>query len=496
MNTVTLDDEEIRKKLTEFLSTKFANVENVPRQISKTFPFLDTNQIFEIHNKKVALLIEREIRTPRWVDYIKKHSNVLEDHNFEIGIITYREKANNILLPKYPDISRAFSAECFGLYLVRGDDFQYICHKKLVDCCEKMSETQVSPLQRRLSENKHIPEKVIQAISCLSNSFLSNSLKDIAVEYEATRFTSSDMEYDFVQKAMCDILQLSQLQELERQISFLRWTEKQLQSMGRRDHFLHSFQVFLLGETIIDKHVESLIDSGSERNQKQVSFERTWLLASLLHDTGFPFQHREWIDSVDGIVDFDIDLVEDSRTKHFLDDLAVLFSTVKTSSEEKVKNLLYKQGRERSSRGQSRINHGLISATQLLRKSMNVSQQIYKNEILPAALAMALHDRGVWFGFVEEGLAPFDICNFPIVSLLILCDHMEGWGRPGRKVYPRGGDVILTDLNINSGNVNVKLFFNETADALMFRWETEEIFSNLVKTVDLFNLSLISAIPE
>lgn len=489
METVTSSaDQAIREKAIDFLSEKYERVETVPREVFDRVPLIDPEIVFKIQDKKVALLIEKKVRTPRWISIVGKNVDVLEKFGFEIGILALCEDSQSLVLPDYTDINSAFLAKNFGLYLVRNNELTCVCHRNLANLCERLTRDEIKPFFERLDQNKHIPNIVTQRMRDLKQSFLSDTLKDIAVEYDASTFEEPRKEYDFIQKAMEDILKRGELTDLKQTLNFLRLTENQLRSKGKRDHFLHSFQVFLIGEIIMDYNMDAFSAGFSNSDSDNISLERAWLMASILHDIGFPFQNREWIE---GIGDYEIDLMTDTRNKHFIDDLISYFSrTAGDSSEDKVRKILYNRAVQKNEMGQSAINHGLISAIQLLRKTMRVPSQIYEKEVLPAAFSMAVHDREIWNDLVSQKLAPIDMNRFPVTCLLILCDHLQGWGRPGRESDPKGRDIILTNLDADVGNVDAKIWFNDIPDALLFRWETQEILDLMIATKDLIKVTV------
>jgi len=487
---IVIDDDyhhTIREKVLDVLSNQYERVQNVPQEILNVLPFIDPQMIFKIRDKNVALLLENKVRTPMWVRHVQKYEDILKQLDFEIGIITLCEDPYRFILPSYIDIHRAFTNN-IGLYLIRDKEIFCIFHKSLINNCEKFNKDQIEPFITRIDKNKRIPNILTEKMHNLKNIFLSDILKDIAIEYESKQFKESREEYDFIQQAMEDILKENRLADLERTLNFLRLTENELRSKGKRDHFLHSFQVFLLGEIIIDTHLDILKEMLLRDNSDKISLERTWLMASLLHDIGVPFQNREWIE---GIGDYQINLLDDIRNRHFIDDLVLYFSRIKgNSSEDKIRNIFYSRAEQTDDRGQSAVNHGLISAIQLLRKTVSVPKTFYENEVLPAALSMAMHDRELWYDLFREKLLPIDAHDFPIISLLILCDHLQGWGRPGRKDDPQGKDIILTDLDVNYGDINVKIWFRDIPDALLFGWETKEILNFVISTKDLFKVNV------
>lgn len=494
METAKEDTSEAaRKKVLDFLNGKYAFVEDVPAEVLTTFPFIDQEMIFEIESKKTALILEKEIRAPRWVTYVVKHVDILKKHGFEMGIITPQSETENLVFPKYKDVEAALGRENFGLYLIRNKQLDCVYHSKLVSSCGRLAKAQALPLFARPRQNKHVPSVITDSMKKLQRIALSCLLKDIAIEYDASTFDEPEKEYDFIQEAMKSILEQAEFKDLGTTLGFLRLIDNQLRTKGKRDHFLHSFQVFLVGEIIIDAQTDTIKRRLKLESGAMLSLERCWLLASLLHDIGIPFQSREWID---GVGDFEINLLNDIRHKHFIDDLIARFSTAAGIPQDSPKKILYDRAQQENARGQSEVNHGLISAVQLLRKSMTVSTGVYENEVLPAALSMALHDRQLWHDLARHQLTPIDGSKLPITFLLILCDNLEAWGRPGRKDDATGEGIALKNLKVSPEIVDATLLFNNVSDALMFRWETQELLSHVIAGKELFEVTINQVLTE
>jgi hypothetical protein len=492
-NPQQLKTEDIRKEVLDFLSGKYRSVKDVPKEVLKTFPFIDLEMIFEIENTKTALILEKEMRAPRWVTYVVKHEDVLKKHGFEMGIVKLQNKTETLMFPNYRDIEAALGRESFGLYLIRNKQLDCVYHNRLMSSCGRLAQAEASPLFERLRLNKHIPSVVTDNMKKLQKVSLADSLKDIAIEYDARTFDEPDEEYDFIQEAMKDILERAEFKDLNAALGFLRLTENQLRTKGKRDHFLHSFQVFLVGEIVIDARTEIIMRKLGLETSSMVSLERCWLLASLLHDIGIPFQNREWIDEIG---DFEIKLLDDPRQKHYIDDLAACFSNLTGKPEDSLRKILYARAQQENARGHSEVNHGLISAVQVLKKSMAVSAGVYKNEALPAALSMAIHDRQLWHDLARHQLAPIDELKLPITSLLILCDNFQVWGRPGRKGDATGENTALKDLKTGAEVVDATLLFNSISEASMFRWEFQELLNHVITSKELFNITINEALVE
>jgi hypothetical protein len=239
----------------------------------------------------------------------------------------------------------------------------------------------------------------------------------------------------------------------------------------------------LLGESIIDANTEVFCRELPVCKSGTLVLERAWLLASLLHDFGIPYQNTQWSN---GIPEIKINLTGDRRNKHAIDEIVRHFCEVKGEEHKgKIESILYKKAAE-----MERIDHGLISAIRLVRKSMEVKNEVYEKEVLPAALSISLHNQPMWNPLIRARLLPIDLKTLPIPFLLALADNLEAWGRPGFKSDPQGRNTILSQFEVKAGALSMTLGFKDLADAILTKWEIEEILSHVVDLNNLFKIKI------
>ena len=193
----------------------------------------------------------------------------------------------------------------------------------------------------------------------------------------------------------------------------IRFEEIFSKEFGYREHFVHQFQVFLLGACIIDR----LYDSRQEEIQSflksyEVPIEIAWLAASTYHDFNYSTQkYQSWlIEYLKEVLKFKNDHVLEELGKLNLDVAIVRENFLLTS--EKLIDIICKKylGKLEVVRDKinlffyekivSQRNHGLISSLTLL-KIYNASKKrkktkITKEGIEQAALSIALHDEKMW----------------------------------------------------------------------------------------------------
>ncbi|MBA7715489.1 hypothetical protein ES703_124537 [subsurface metagenome] len=234
-----------------------------------------------------------------------------------------------------------------------------------------------------------------------------------------------------------------------------------------RDHFLHQFQVFLLGILILDGIFHKFQDSYKKpftRLDKNSAF-KSWLMASTFHDFAYPLErYTKWNDELfERLLNIkksptEIGFEKITTEKNFLeylDQIDNLLSCYKTSgsnwccrkphttNEDLRRFLLNKIIHER--------NHGILSSLALLKKieSEKILDETLSAEVYPAAVAIAIHDEGIWQPFRgkkpswredscdwEKEFSKFNYLNHldfsaqPLSFLLIFCDTAQEFGRP------------------------------------------------------------------
>lgn len=233
-----------------------------------------------------------------------------------------------------------------------------------------------------------------------------------------------------------------------------------------RDHYIHQFQVFLLGLYIIDKFHEYFTDKC-----KWEKPELKWLIMSSFHDMAYPIQlYDEWSKKFFKQV-FNVPLplarmelkssfVEES----FLSCMGYLICSLYGlhTKEKKLEGNWLADKKELVQFFYREItegkNHCVLSSMSLLKmvKDPNFDEEnimrknisgdgpmqtfatILKDVFAPSALAIALHDKGVWEQLRKESGKdhPLRILNGiqfesdPLSFLLIFCDNIQEWGRP------------------------------------------------------------------
>lgn len=224
-----------------------------------------------------------------------------------------------------------------------------------------------------------------------------------------------------------------------------------------RDHYLHQFQVFLLGLGIIDKLKVGMHPDLDEHPDIDIQ----WLITSSFHDMAYPLElydiwAKEFFDESIGIPDIGVSDLKSSFVDKSL--LSILGFLVNTLCEKHfdcpLKGNWLHEERELVQFFHDRItqlkHHCLLSSIFLLKQAQSKSPALLDKLFVPSGLAIALHHRKdiwrklpdrkrdeVWKKLPQKRkFRSLDFKTDPLTFLLIFCDCIQEWGRPTRK-YPK-----------------------------------------------------------
>jgi hypothetical protein len=159
-------------------------------------------------------------------------------------------------------------------------------------------------------------------------------------------------------------------------------------------------------------------------------------------------------------------------------------------------------------------NHGLIGSLGLLRKFEDKKDKIdFAHILLPAAVAIALHDKEIWQplhgletnnGKKEEcitcvrkiaPLGKLDFDAYLLAFLLILCDNIQDWGRHYKdekwEKPLREANIRLKDILFDSEKLIIQLFFNDTRESRKLMTYKEETLGKIEKLLNSSDIEFV-----
>lgn len=248
-----------------------------------------------------------------------------------------------------------------------------------------------------------------------------------------------------------------------------------LRNSEYRDHFLHQFQVFLLGAYIIDElynaHEKCIVNFKKEYG---CEIEKAWLLVATYHDFNYSIQrYHLWskeffsqsLNTTGDISSLKLDAA--FVRENFLLKTRELCEALNLKMDHTVTIFFYEQVINKR-------NHGLLSALSLLKLFENSKKRnkTKRTVQVQASVAIALHDYDIWGAFSNVGIAAAQekwysdfakkkflgnlaFSKYPLVFLLIFCDTVQEWGRVGKNYHeskPR-----LENLEVKPNHIKVSI---------------------------------------
>lgn len=226
-----------------------------------------------------------------------------------------------------------------------------------------------------------------------------------------------------------------------------------------REHFMHQFQVFLLGYYLInkknslrDKLINYLqnIDPGCGLEDVL----KVWFIASMFHDFGYSVGKMEgWLEN------YFVRVAVPSKFQIRWADIFVCYEIEKTNLVE----LISCNSNEPKDKIADIIkdafmnehDHGVISGLVFMKILHN--HQINETLLREACCAITLHTEAIFSKFGK-----LKIDQFPFAFLLVFCDNAQQWGRPRMMTLIPDIDIKLEDIiTDNCTKVEMKLRYQK-----------------------------------
>lgn len=278
-----------------------------------------------------------------------------------------------------------------------------------------------------------------------------------------------------------------------------------------RDHFLHLFQVFLLGCFILEETnkndfpIDNLFDISPER------LIRTWLLISFYHDIGYFVEklisigeeiQKLYFNKISGLKLTEFNLTFNTNLENvFKNQIKTLTNGIVNGEKYILTNTVLNQSEDISLIIQNELesafinrDHGIISAL-FLNYTMNLEmpliemhlQRLILQDLSIACLAMSTHS------IEKSEKIHLNFENHNLGCLLVLCDNIQEWNRP-RQINDLFKELDIwesLDINIDQQNRLIEISFkiNDKIERDELKTMFKRIFNDLKRifTKTLFN---------
>lgn len=237
-----------------------------------------------------------------------------------------------------------------------------------------------------------------------------------------------------------------------------------------RDHFIHSFNVFLMGYYILNKIKKyGEIDNILKRSN---SPDLTWMLASTFHDIAYPLQNIDyWINDILNIfiginphISISISNLMPPIYDHFLQQISRENRGPLRAMAETNDNLIdwkfYNTLTEKMYEKDHGVYGGVILAHKLAIRDGFYErpnrQGDFSRNHLPACHAICCHTLDYAIHFRKH----------PYAFLLKLCDEIQDWGRPSTNTereiiklidikIDNNLPIVIIELDLNNSSQNI-----------------------------------------
>lgn len=330
-------------------------------------------------------------------------------------------------------------------------------------------------IERDLRLKHHIPYSLIRLLPGLKKVRLQNRLKQFSMMYKDKEFDNEPDEYQVVSQTIRELMEeLGYASPIIEKVNSVMNAQLAYSEADDeyREHFIHPFQVFLLGIIIIDRHYP-LFENGFSSElltDNRTSMESTWFLASVFHDHIKPI--KPLLHLARSIIRSRSE--ESTRTDDIPDRTELMYSIgrahkmlVNSTQLQKNLNLWSVDPQFLSVLEEYAIkeNHGVIAGLNVLDWIRNLG--VVNPTDAAAALAIALHDgdyqnkRAFPMALLRTGILPIDSARNPVAFLLLWCDAIQEWGR---WTHRNPADIKLLDVTFENCTIKVRLSFdNEKA---------------------------------
>lgn len=347
---------------------------------------------------------------------------------------------------------------------------------------------------------RNIERKILDLVFELKHISYGNKLRELVTDY----LEKKGNDYDFVATAFSELWHVCDLKTVYS--DFLKIYEKALyhicagEKQVYRDHYLHQFQVFLLGLHIIDN-----FQSHFERLNIQLNIlEKQWLVAASFHDMAYPVQlydgwAKEFFKKIFGISNLGAsDLRSGFIDQSLLSSMGYLINSLcETHLKRRLSANWLAKERDLVLFFYDKITnakpHCILSGISLLQGAKKGTSNnsgkskklvLLEKIMVPAALAITLHDKAIWGDLRKKhALDMISFDNDPLTFLLLFCDCVQEWGRPSPKLEERKPEerFLLKSIKPEKDGYSVTIYTPALLTTDEFFDKTEQDIKTLEK---------------
>lgn len=253
-----------------------------------------------------------------------------------------------------------------------------------------------------------------------------------------------------------------------------------------RDHYLHQFQVFLLGAYIIDKF------NSHFGNREKI--DKQWLITSSFHDMAYPIQEfdkwatkffKETLEIEElGLTDMKSFFVEKSLLKstgHILNSLCEchLNRPLKGNWLEEERPLIEFYHTIIT----KKKHHCVLGSIILLKQAEKggIDKKTISDLFIPSAFAISIHHEITWKKLSEDyDFQELSFLKDPLSFLLLFCDAAQEFGRPKMNIsqelqLTEEYNYILNDMAISDHECNITIKAPYKANNPRFKDKIDEL---------------------
>ena len=439
--------------------------------------------VFRREDGRITLVeLEQEVNVPRFLVRIRDDSR----NSFDGARIVVLARKNT---PINIETARMGIENEISVYAGPIDQ-RLVLDSELPKKMQPLKPEEFQAISARFRSNKRIPEAITRELRSLQNLEYAGDLRQFAHDYEAVNFKAREDEHQFVHDFVADRFSrkyagttfleglnlMSLLEDLSQVV------------LAKREHFLHSFQTFLLGSIVIDKYYAQFNHWYSECFDPAgtAKIDLPWFFTSLFHDVGNVTVSIGRISTLRSMINT---VPRDMTSMYGPSLLGCLFEATRhgpvrkdwspsSTSEERVLAPLLANRRIR--------DHGVIGAINLLSCASDVERDALASVIWPSSLAIAVHSWELWPQLVEKALFPVKAKNFPLVFLLQLCDNLQEWGREPYK--PENSDLssALIGISFLKTSVTCDIWVRDKSIAAVISNRNQWIMRELFETEDFW----------